>query len=1157
MEFTREQQDAIDARGENLLVSAAAGSGKTAVLTARVAKLVKEGTGLENMLIITFTNAAAAEMKQRIGKEVPLSVLEKYSICTFDKFAIDVYKSYYHVLGLPPDLKICDEYKKNMLQTEALEEMFEELFEAEDKAFLDFLDHYGSARSNDAVQDMIRSFYTFLQSMPDPQSWLDKAKTSAFDPKELMAQASQDAAQTLDQVLELFKKSWSLMSGGAEGISPVPRLAEKLMIDIAELEAIQELFVQGRTEDGLGRLFSINYQTLKAAGDEKDTYSTFKKEFTAAREKGKELVKKLKEKFGGLSMQALKDELALVQPYIKELCALTEDFAQRYSAKKLAAGLMEFSDAEHYALDILADPDVCSEFKAKFDYIFVDEYQDSNYIQEELVKRISRGNNVFLVGDIKQSIYKFRLAEPEIFLAKYHRFRTDAEPNSRVIDLNKNYRSKPAVIDTINDIFRRLMTMRTVGLVYDDKAALAAGTPYNGPCSYEPRLCLIAQKSEEEDEADEQIEAFKAEELEAINAADLIQEYHGKMIAGKDGERRLEYRDIALLLRSAKSRGETYYKVLTDRGIPVYLERGEGYFDTPEIQVLLSLLRVIDDPRQDVALITVMHFPSFGFSAEELARIRVWGGDRRQSYYDALRSFALGPVDAQDGSSLAREQLRAKAAAFLEKLSGWRKKAGCVPLSDLVWELMHESGIASFAQALPGGQQRTANLRAMADQAETYESETAGGISGFVSYIGMISESKRVDTGQVKLLTEADDVVRIMTIHKSKGLEFPMVILAGMGIGLGGGPDRSPFKRHKDLGLSIKLSDPVRGIKATPMSFRIIDEKLKAEEFAEDIRVLYVALTRARDILVMSAASKDPRGVLSKRIYSTVGSAQCKNYLDMVLPALPMSMVKLISLESLTGAEEKERPGDDIRLGIENGFDIDENALPVGLDELKNRLAFRFEPAAEDLLKRKYTVSEIAESRRGKAATAMQAPKADPEWEHPARPKTGHLTGAEKGTAYHTVMEHLPFTPEGKDPASIAAFIEDLRQNHILTDAEAQAVEPERISAFFASDLGRRAVASGAVFKETPFVMKTDMDGRQVTVQGVIDCFFKEADGYVLVDYKSNYVDKSDPEGSAEHLRANYLPQLELYKEALEGICGYKVKESYLYLFGLDGSVRL
>ena len=405
MEFTREQQDAIDARGENLLVSAAAGSGKTAVLTARVAKLVKEGTGLENMLIITFTNAAATEMKQRIGKEVPLSVLEKYSICTFDKFAIDVYKSYYHVLGLPPDLKICDEYKKNMLQTEALEEMFEELFEAEDKAFLDFLDHYGSARSNDAVQDMIRSFYTFLQSMPDPQSWLDKAKTSAFDPKELMAQASQDAAQTLDQVLELFKKSWSLMSGGAEGISPVPRLAEKLMIDIAELEAIQELFVQGRTEDGLGRLFSINYQTLKAAGDEKDTYSTFKKEFTAAREKGKELVKKLKEKFGGLSMQALKDELVLVQPYITELCALTEDFAQRYSAKKLAAGLMEFSDAEHYALDILADPDVCSEFKAKFDYIFVDEYQDSNYIQEELVKRISRGNNVFLVGDIKQSIY--------------------------------------------------------------------------------------------------------------------------------------------------------------------------------------------------------------------------------------------------------------------------------------------------------------------------------------------------------------------------------------------------------------------------------------------------------------------------------------------------------------------------------------------------------------------------------------------------------------------------------------------------------------------------------------------------------------------------------------------------------------------------------
>ncbi|MBR5730800.1 MAG: UvrD-helicase domain-containing protein, partial [Firmicutes bacterium] len=804
MEWTKEQLDAVSARGQNLLVSAAAGSGKTAVLTERVATLAEEGTDLSRMLIITFTNAAAAEMKQRISERVPLSVLTKYSISTFNKFAIDIYKSYYHVIGLPPGLAVCDEYKQEILKSEAMDEMFEDHFEADDEDFKRFLTFYCSPKNNDAARAMISSLYSFTQSMPDPEGWLKKLSEEPIDPAELFKFASECAAEETKAASELFAEAGKLLkSAGGQG---VPKLAEKNLADLSEVQRITQLLESGRAEAGAEALAGIKYQKMMASKDEKEAYETVKEDVSGLRNKAKDILKGCAEKIGGLSIRSLEEERALILPQIRELCSLTEELSRRYSEKKLSAGLMDFSDTEHFALRILEDPQVCAEYREKFEYIFVDEYQDSNYVQEELVRRISRGDNVFLVGDVKQSIYKFRQAEPELFLEKYRCFRTGKDPLSRVIDLNKNFRSKPLIIALINKVFRRVMTPATVGLEYDAAAALYEGSPYTGPLSYRPKLYLVQKKAEEGDAVSEEIAAMKADELEALNAARLIKEYHGKTVNAKDGDRPLRYSDMAILLRSVKSRGEVYYQTLMQQGIPVYLERGEGYFDTPEIQVFLDLIKICENPWQDVELLAVMHFPSFGFSASELAKIRIEGKGGGRSYYGALKAFA------QSGEG----PLKDKAAAFLERLGAFRRKAEALPLADFVWELMHESGIASFAQALPGGQQRIANLRAMADRAGAYESETAGGIAGFVSYIEQIAGSGAVDTGQVKMLTEADDVVRIMTIHKSKGLEFPFVLLAGLGSRLGGQADRLPVRRHRELGASLKLADPRRGLKAVP-----------------------------------------------------------------------------------------------------------------------------------------------------------------------------------------------------------------------------------------------------------------------------------------------------------------------------------------------------
>ncbi len=1158
MNWTKKQKDAIEARNESLLVSAAAGSGKTAVLTERVSGLLRDGSDLSRMLIVTFTEAAAAEMKERIARNLGVYAVRHSNISTFHSFAMSIIRKYYYITGVDPNLVVCDEYRQNILKNEALDDMFENLFESGDSGFRDFLNSYCSSKDNSAARDMLLGFNVFLKSLPEPDSFAQSiADGSAFDVNKYMSFAASYARAAAARARSLLESAREYLLVLADpSVSPMPKLAEKLSFDIAKLESMINCFDSDCAENAFEIIDVFTMQRLVATKLEKPSWELVKDGVVCLRDAAKDELKNIRNFGAGLKAEALIKEKEMLSKPLSELVRLERDFDSRYSQKKLKAGLMDFSDIEHFALDILKNEDVREELRNSFDYIFIDEYQDSNMVQDTLISSFAREDNLFLVGDVKQSIYKFRLAEPELFMSKYEAFRAGKVPKSRAIDLNSNFRSKKPIIDTVNRVFSGIMTKDSAGIVYDEAAALVEGLPYTGTRLYEPRLYLVASKAEEGELVDGSIEELKAAELEALQAAKLIKEYHGSIIydGKKEKERPLEYRDMVILMPAVKTHGETFYKALESAGIPVFLERGQGYFDTPEIQAFLNLLKIIDNFKQDVPLISVLHFPSFGFSAEELADIRIFsnesGFSKRVPYSEALKYYALNGSNAE---------LKEKSESFLRKIENFRKKAACEPLADFCWELLSESGVAEFSRALPAGIQRYANLRALVVKAEEFEAQSTGGLYGFINYIEIISSRKQaVPTGQVSILGEGADTVRIMTIHKSKGLEFPFVLLTGLGGRRRPGGGRA-LELHKDFGASIKLVNSKKGVYCNPISKKLIAVKKDIEEYAEKVRVLYVAMTRAKDILLMTAAHNNPQGLIStdKNLQRTlVGSAP--NYISMILPYMPAGSIELVSMSQLLTGREKSCSNEILEM-LDTGFAQEALPLPISREELNERLFYDYSPPEETLEKHKYSVSALTELLRAtpedKESESIRytGRRTEPSFMGGVR----ELDAAAKGTAYHKVMEHIPFSPGQKSAEDICALIRELRSRNLLSEAEAAVVDAGRIAAFFESEIGRRAIAAKELYKEASFVMKTHLEGREVYVQGTIDCYFKEGSDYVLLDYKSNYINMENPEADIKRLKENYLPQLKLYKEALAKITGGHVSEALIYLFGANDIIKL
>lgn len=1134
MDWTNEQREAIETRHKSMLVSAAAGSGKTAVLVERIKQLIRQDqVGLDEMLVVTFTNAAASEMREKIVSAIPeqLHQIHKSHISTFHAFALDVIKRYFHLIQIEPQFKICDDTQRILLQNEAMEQLFEEKFREKDQAFLNFLTAYASSKNEETPKEMILDLHTFIQSMPDPFDWLsDRVEAlqndvGAFLTSQAFREIRDDIHEELEMAIQYGEKvmHWVL----EENLVSLLGKAEE---DRDMLLSIRDQF-QENFELGAESIRNSSFARFVATKEDKGTYEGIKDDIKVLRDEAKECVKRIKAQYCGKKLSEYVTELQETHREASTLKELVIRFDELYRQRKQKKGVIDFSDIEHYALAILRHEEAATEYRDKFQYIFIDEYQDSNLVQESIIQCIKRPDNVFMVGDVKQSIYKFRLAEPDIFLKQYESCRSGQNPDAMKLDLNRNFRSKGNIINLVNHTFSSIMNRRTAGMAYDEDAALYQGVDYKGPLDYPVELHLVDDRAVEDPGLDDEIREMKRAELEAVVAAGLIKESKGlPFYDAKEGrERRLQNNDMVILLRATAQIGEVYREALEKEGIPAYLDLGDGYFDTLEVSVLLNLLKLLDNGKQDVPLLSVLRSPIFGYSIEELARIRT--EQKRGAYHNAFRVYAELGLDLT---------LRNRCVTVQQKIQSWRRRTRFMPLSDFLWELILDSGYYSYVGALPGGVGRQANLRALVDKAITYEGGQASGLFGFINYIEAMKKGK-ISTAPVKLVGESDDVVRIMTVHKSKGLEFPLVLVGNLGRSFHR-EKGSVISLQKDLGLSLRRVDRNRRCWNRTILQNAIDRRRTRESLAEEIRVLYVALTRPMDrLLLLGTVSNREQAQKTAELKAELGILKGNSYLDYLLPALENAkgLLRGEHDRTIAGAAERSRQEQRAKtlVELEDGFLI-EDALEKAV---ASRLNWQYGYQTAFQIKSKYSVTEL-----GKAESATRDPK----------PQTKSAKeAAERGTLYHTVMEHLPFDQGALDEQDIRNWLNRMVESERLTRVEADAIQPSEIAAFFRSEIGRRVTKATQVYREVPFNLLRERDGEAILVQGIIDCYFEEKGRYVLMDYKSNAI--SDASDQLEHIVDLYRPQLTLYKEALEEIRGIQIDEMYLYLIRLGKEVRI
>ena len=1158
MQWTEAQAHTIESRGKNILVSAAAGSGKTAVLIERIKQLIlQDKVDVDRFLITTFTNAASQEMRERLEQAIrkemdqpdadraflkrQLDLMYKANIGTFHNFALEVMHRYFYLTELEPGFVIGDEIQVSILKKESVDALFETRFEEDFDRFKAFLRKYSGDRNENRLKDNMISLYDELRSVPDYFKWArESAEWLRSDNVLIMTGIATFLIRAfydgLGKARRYFVEASDLLADNS-----VWSLAEKAREDVDRLDSLEEI-MSLEPEPGVSRwdeldlLFragelmgDLKFNTMRAAKDEKDDYEAVKETVSVLRKKGKKEIDDLKKKYFSRSRTEAETELKSLFGDTAYLVELLEEFEQIFREKKKEKNMVDFDDVMHYASKILDDPMAAEEYREKFTYIFIDEFQDSNMLQEIIAGKICRENNLFMVGDVKQSIYKFRLAEPEIFRSKYELYKKEEETQSEKIDLNSNFRSKKNVTRTVNTVFEKVMED------YDEDARLHCTAPEEYP-GYPTRVTIIDRSDEAELEDGDMLESTDRE-IAAI--ARIVSENKGQPIfdVKKQVERSVEYRDIVILSRN-RHMIPAIEKALNDKGIPAFGENPGGYFESVEIEIFVNLLKVIDNIRQDIPLISVMHSPIFDFTAKELAKIRI--AFREGSFYQAIRSYAETPVEVP---------LQEKVRKMLEQLTYWKQLRRTVSLEELLRVLLYETGYYDYCSGLPVGKQRISNLRMLVEKAATFEESNYTGLYGFLSYIDAMKKNN-LSMGEAKTIGENENVVRIMTVHKSKGLEFPVVILAGAGRTIRFRGSGGSMEMHKDCGIGLPLVNREEGWHRKTLLQRVIEGKKAAEELEEEVRILYVALTRAIDRLEIVGTVKDLESLDEEQ-------AGRSSFLDMVYAPLKQAGEEICveSPEVMAGASPEQS-------GSHSAEDLmqrlRQTAQRVSTYQLSDEENSRMEQITENLsyeypyqeavkVKSKYSVTELA---GGSTDLADEILFQKPEF---TREHKG-LTAAQRGTAMHLVMERLDFAKALEQGRSyIQQTVEQLRSTGSLSEEEAKAIRIDQILGFFAENVGKRAARAGSLQKEREFIIQKDVSGEQAIVQGVIDCFFEEEDGMVLIDYKNSYVDSEEAE---EEIRQRYAEQLALYKEALEASWGKPVKETYLYLFHLKKFIR-
>lgn len=1223
--WTEEQKKVIDVRNKNVLVSAAAGSGKTAVLVERILSLVcgegedEKPLDVDRLLVVTFTKAAAAEMRERVGLALEKrleadpenehlqkqqTLIHSAQITTIDSFCQYVIRNYFHQIDLDPAFRIGDEGELKLLKGDVVQELLEEHYGAEDPEerarFTEFVEVYATGKSDVAIENLILQLYEFAVSYPYPKRWL----AECMEPYRAQTEEDLERSPWMQFLMNYVNRTFADLEQEIRRMLDIchlpggPYMYEDAVQ--ADLLQVQELLSCRGYENIRERLTDLSFARLSTKKDP-NVEEERKNQIKAFRESMKKSLKDLKEKFFNLPLTGVLDVIQKAAPTTAVLLSLTAEFADRYQEKKRLKNLADFPDLEHLALEILVEDvetgedsrmkivptDAARELSARYAQIMIDEYQDSNLIQEIILNSVSRGQgvpNVFMVGDVKQSIYRFRLARPELFMEKYHTYPQSDEAAEIRIDLHKNFRSRREVLEGTNDVFEKLMTEAVGGIAYDSAAALYLGAEMPEPESgiNVPELLLLEKNKDSLPETEDTDQAELTDrELEAHAAVDCIRRVmaEGKVWDREAGAfRSVRYGDIVILLRSLTGWGDVYARVLNAAGIPAHTESRTGYFTTIEIQTLLNLLRIVDNPRQDIPLAAVMKSMIGGFTDVELAKIKSAYPDVK--FHEACRKYAekkkkenVKKQDAKgkDAECTIEVQIQEKLQTFFHNLRTYREHAEFLPIHELIEELLRITGYGDYLAAEPAGAQREANVRMLIERAIAFEKTSYRGLFHFVRYMEQL-QSYKEDFGEAGILGENENAVRIMTIHKSKGLEFPVVIVAGLGKSFNRQDIRSRVVIHPELGVGVDWVDAELRTRTASLPKRVLQRALDLEMLGEELRVLYVAFTRAKEKLILlgSAAKLEEKmgKSLSFRTISTAGT-----YLDWVLPAVAGSgespfEVKTVTLEGQT-EEALIR-----QMEKEEQWEIfaHPEELP-GTDEeyaklLEKQLSDTY-PWQEDItLQGKFSVSELkkmGQTEEEDADTLLYPAEEIVPYIPRFMSEKEPISGAARGTAYHRALECLDFRElyhSEKVKEGLARLVEEGR----MTQEQADVVRPYDIYAFARTPLAKRMSAARAreeFHTEQPFVIR--MPAREleigcgsdepVLIQGIIDAWFYEKNEngeneIVVVDYKTDFVKDGG------ELLKKYKKQLDYYQLTLERLTGKRVKEKIIYSFCLEEEIH-
>lgn len=1196
VQWTEEQKKVIELRDRNILVSAAAGSGKTAVLVERIIQMLTDAVHpleVDHLLIVTFTEAAAAEMKERIRNAIEkelenqpenvhlqrqATLIHSARITTIHSFCLSVIREHFHVIDLDPGFRIVEEGELQLLKQDVLGEVFEELYDSQNKAFLELTEKLGGTKSDKKLEEEVLKLYEYSRSYPRPDLWLEECiknyEIENIEENIFFQKAEKYIKQYLRDMIDMLKKGIMICE---QPDGPYMH-AEVLEKSIMMLESV---FYAEDFQKMYEAVTEIKFPRLSAKKD--PSVNTDKRQnVKEIMEQVRKLEKDLKETYFYEEPAEIVNDMKDSVSTIQALVDLVKKFSVALSDKKNSKNMIDFGDMEQYALKILTEEKdgelypstVAREYQEQFEEVMIDEYQDSNMIQEAIltsVSRMSRGqNNVFMVGDVKQSIYRFRLSRPELFMQKYDSYDIEDSTCQR-IDLHKNFRSRGEVLNSTNYVFHQIMKKYMGGIEYDKEAALYRGAEYEpfvdqaGNSENETELILIdpemmkneIERNKKIYNQDDSARAFEARVI-SRKIKELMRNH---MVIDKEtgNFRRTEYRDIVILTRSISGWADTFVSVLNEEGIPAYAESREGYFETYEVSVLLDYLKILDNQRQDIPLAAVLTSPFVGLNARELAKIRIKNPENE--FFNAVEEYI------RDGED---EKLVDKLKSFYRNLRRYREMIPYVTIHELLWKILDETGYELYISAMPGGEQRKANIEMLVEKAVAFERTSYKGLFHFIRYIEQLKKYN-VDYGEANYIDEQSDTVRVMSIHKSKGLEFPIVIVAGMGKRFNMSDVTGSIVLHPELGIGIDAVDLEKRTKISTFVKKVIQREIQIENLGEELRVLYVAMTRAKEKLILTGQLKDAENIIDKSEVYLEGIpfyvlSGAKKYLDWILPSIVGKVTPIrysiwnVSDENMIDLIENE--SEKIARDVLENWDTEKIYDPKIKEALERMFTYQYPYDLSKKQKQKFTVSEL-KKRQYMEEESGEVLIEEPELV-PLLPEfmqeTEVLTGASKGTVYHKLLEILDYS-KSYDQKTLREEIERLTQEKKFTKEMKNCIRENDILKFLNSSIGQRiqiAAKKEQLYREQPFVLEVNAElvnpgeksGETILIQGIIDVFFEEDGEVVLLDYKTDRV------YSEKQLLERYRIQLGYYKKALEQLLQKKVKETIIYSFTMGKEIK-